>query len=216
MTRIPARLLPTQLGRWHVGPVRAGPTAHRPTGGALATPGLFTVGLGLLTVAWPLGWAPGWTYLLGGLGALAVLVEAVLRWPRGPVFAVTAGVVSCAVSTAGAPVLTAEGLFILCYLLAADAPPGRSAQWLRRQAVLPVAGLIAAGAVLAMDAVHLAASAWITVAGLTAAVAAYLIALPRRAQTPGPETPGPETPGPQVPGPQTSRSRDASSRPGSV
>jgi hypothetical protein len=160
--------------------------------------------LGLLTVAWPLAWAPAWTYPVAGLGAVAALTAP--RWRRGPVLAVAAGVVSCAVSTAGAAVLTAEGLFILCYLLAADAPPGRPAQWLRRQAVLLVAGLIAAGAVLAMDAVHLAASAWITVAGLAAAVAAYLVALPRHAQTPGPETPGP----------QTSRSRDASSRPGSV
>ena len=165
--------------------------------------------LGLLTVAWPLAWAPAWTYPVAGLGAAAALTAP--RWRRGPVLAVAAGVVSCAVSTAGAAVLTAEGLFILCYLLAADAPPGRPAQWLRRQAVLLVAALIAVGAVLAMDAVHLAASAWITVAGLAAAVAAYLVALPRRAQTPGPETPAP-----QVPGPQTSRSRDASSRPGSV
>jgi hypothetical protein len=177
-------------------------------------PAGLAVVLGLLTVAWPLAWAPAWTYPVAGLGAVAALTAP--RWRRGPVLAVAAGVVSCAVSTAGAAVLTAEGLFILCYLLAADAPPGRPAQWLRRQAVLLVAGLIAAGAVLAMDAVHLAASAWITVAGLAAAVAAYLVALPRRAQTPGPETPGPETPGPQVPGPQTSRSRDASSRPGSV
>jgi len=155
--------------------------------------------LGLLTVAWPLAWAPAWTYPVAGLGAVAALAG--LRWRRGPVLAVAAGVVTCAVSTAGAAVLTAEGLFILCYLLAAGAPPGRPAQWLRRQAVLLVAGLIATGAVLAMDAVHLGASVWITVAGLAAAVAAYLIALPRRAQAPGP---------------QTSRSRDASSRPGSV
>ena len=161
-------------------------------------------------MAWPLAWAPAWTYPVAGLGAAAALTAP--RWRRGPVLAVAAGVVSCAVSTAGAAVLTAEGLFILCYLLAADAPrPGPPAQWLRRQAVLLVAGLIAAGAVLAMDAVHLAASAWITVAGLAAAVAAYLVALPRRAQTPGPETPEPE-----MPGLQTSRSRDASSRPGSV
>ena len=194
MTRIPARLVPTQLGRWHIGPVRAGPTAHRPTGATTVALGLFTAALGLLTVAWPMAWAPTWTYPVAGLGAAAALTAP--RWRRGPVLAVAAGIVTCAVSTAGAPVLTAEGLFILCYLLAADAPPGRPAQWLRRQAVLPVAGLIAAGAVLAMDAVHLAASAWITVAGLAAAVAAYLVALPRR--------------------PQTSRSRDASSRPGSV
>ena len=175
--------------------------------------------LGLLTVAWPLAWAPAWTYPVAGLGAAAALTAP--RWRRGPVLAVAAGVVSCAVSTAGAAVLTAEGLFILCYLLAADAPPGRPAQWLRRQAVLLVAALIAVGAVLAMDAVHLAASAWITVVGLAAAVTAYLVALPRRAQTPEPETPGLQVPGlqvpgSQVPGSQTSRSRDASSRPGSV
>jgi hypothetical protein len=165
--------------------------------------------LGLLTVAWPLAWAPAWTYLVAGLGALAVLAAVLTRWPRGPVLAVVAAVICCALSTAGAAVLAAEGLFILAYLLAADAPPGlaRPAPWLRRQAVLLAAGLIAAGAVLAMDAVHLAASAWIAVVGLAAAVAAYLVALPpRRAQTPRPQTARP----------QTSRSSDASSRPGSV
>ena len=176
------RPTPPWLGRWHIGPVRGGPTAHRPTSGAIAV-------LGLLTVAWPAVWAPPWTYPVAGLGALAALAAAGLRWPpwrRGPVLAVAAAVVTCAFSTAGAAVLAAEGLFILAYLLAADAPPGlaRPVPWLRRQAPLLLAGLIAAGAVLAMDAVHLAASAWITVAGLAAAVAAYLIALPaRRPQT---------------------------------
>jgi hypothetical protein len=142
--------------------------------------------LGLLTVAWPAAWAPPWTYPVAGLGALAVLAAARLRWRRGPLLAVAAAVVTCAFSTAGAAVLAAEGLFILAYLLAADAPPGlaRPVPWLRRQAPLLLAGLIAAGAVLAMVAVHLAASAWITIAGLAAAVAAYLIALPaRRPQT---------------------------------
>jgi hypothetical protein len=144
-----------------------------------------TVALGLLTVAWPLAWAPAWTYPVAGLGALAVLAAAALRWPRGPVLAVTSAVISCAVSTAGAAMLAAESLLILAYLIAADAPRGlaRPAPWLRRQAVPLVAGLIAAGAVLAMDAVHLAASSWITVAGLGAAVAAYLIALPARRRT---------------------------------
>ncbi len=145
-----------------------------------------TVVVGLLTVAWPAAWAPPWTYPVAGLGALAALAAAGLRWRRGPLLAVAAAVVTCAFSTAGAAVLAAEGLFILAYLLAADAPPGlvRPVPWLRRQGPLLLAGLIAAGAVFAMDAVHLAASAWITVAGLAAAVAAYLIALPaRRPQT---------------------------------
>jgi len=137
-----------------------------------------TAVLGVLTVAWPLAWAPAWTYPVAGLGALAALAG--LRWRRGPALAVAAAVVCCAFSAAGAFVLAAEGLFILAYLVGADAPAGlaRPGPWLRRQAPLLVAGLIAGGAVLAMEAVHLAASAWITLAGLAAAVAAYLIALP--------------------------------------
>jgi hypothetical protein len=138
--------------------------------------------LGLLTVAWPLPWAPPWTYLVAGLGALAVLATAFLRWRRGPVLAVAAAILSCAFSHAGVAVLAAEGLFILAYLVAADAPPTltQPGLWLRRQAVLLAAGLIATGAVLAAYAVHQSASAWLTVAGLVAAVAAYLIALPKR------------------------------------
>ena len=87
-----------------------------------------TVVLGLLTVAWPAAWAPPWTYPVAGLGALAALAAAGLRWRRGPLLAVAAAVVTCAFSTAGAAVLAAEGLFILAYLLAADAPPAWSAR----------------------------------------------------------------------------------------
>ena len=155
--------------------------------------------LGLLTLAWPLAWAPAWSFAISGVAAAVVVAAAVLHWRPGPALAVAAAIVSCAFSAAGVAVLAAEGLFILAYLLAADAPPGlaRPVPWLRRQAPLLLAGLIAVGAVLAMDAVHLAASAWITVAGLAAAGAAYQIALPARR-------------------PQRSRSRDASSRPDSV
>jgi hypothetical protein len=125
-----------------------------------------TVALGLLTVAWPVAWAPPWTYPLAGLGGLAVLAAA--RWLRGPALAVTAAIISCAASAAGIAVLAAEGLFILGYLLVAGLPAGlpRPGRWLRGQLPL-VAGLIAAGAVLA-------------------AFAAYLIALPvlRRREPP--------------------------------
>jgi hypothetical protein len=96
-------------------------------------------------------------------------------------------------SRAGTAVLAAEGLFILCYLIAADAPqalnpsasgsgpgsPPSWGRWLRHQVRLGVAGLIGTGAVLAALALHQANAAWLTVAGLAAAVAAYLIALPR-------------------------------------
>ena len=145
-----------------------------------------TVALGLLTVAWPVAWAPSWTYPLAGLGGLAVLAAA--RWRRGPALAVTAAIISCAASAAGIAVLAAEGLFILGYLLVAGLPAGlpRPGRWLRGQLPLLVAGLIAAGAVLAAFAVQQAGTAWLTVAGLAAAVAAYLIALPvlRRREPP--------------------------------
>ena len=142
--------------------------------------------LGLLTVAWPLAWAPGWAYAVAVLGAAAVLAGAFARWRRGPVLAVAAAILACAFSRAGTLVLAAEGLFILAYLLAADAPPGltRPASWFRHQVFLGIAGLIASGAVLAALALHQVSSAALTAAGLAAAVGAYLIALPS-ARDPG-------------------------------
>ena len=142
--------------------------------------------LGLLMVAWPLAWAPAWSFTIAAAAAAVVVAAAVLHWRPGPALAVAAAVVSCAFSAAGVAVLAAEGLFILGYLLAADAPPGLApppglaapGRWLRRQAPLLVAGLITAGAALAAYAVRPPASAWLALAGLAAAVAAYLAALP--------------------------------------
>jgi hypothetical protein len=140
-------------------------------------------GLGMLVVAWPLAWAPVWAYVVAGAGAVAVFGAAFTRADRHrgwPAVAVAAAVASCAYSRAGTAVLAAEGLFILAYLVAADAPAGliRPGRWFRLQAWPALAGLIAAGAVLAALTWHRADSAWLTVAGLAAAVAAYLIALP--------------------------------------
>jgi hypothetical protein len=152
-----------------------------------------TVALGLLTVAWPLAWAPAGAYALAVAGALAVLGAAVANWRSGPALAAATAIVVSLLSRAGTAVLAAEGLFILCYLIAADAPrdlnPGISGagsgssaswgRWLRSQVRPGVAGLIGTGAVLAALALHQASAAWLTIAGLVAAVAAYLIALPR-------------------------------------
>jgi hypothetical protein len=134
----------------------------------------------LLAVALPLPWAPAWTYLLAAAGVLAALAAAVFRWRPGPALAMAAAIISAAFSGAGPLPLAAEGLFILAYLLLADAPPALavSAQWLRHQLPLAVAGLIAAGASLAAFAVRPSASPWLVLAGIAAAVAAYLIALP--------------------------------------
>lgn len=152
-----------------------------------------SVVLGLLAVAWPLAWAPAGAYAVAVAGALAVLGAALANWHSGPALAAAAAIVVSAVSRAGTGVLAAEGLFILCYLIAADARPGLNqgapgagpgssaswGRWLGGQVRLGVAGLIASGAVLAALALHQAGAAWLTVAGLVAAVAAYLIALPR-------------------------------------
>ena len=108
---------------------------------------VLAMALGLLTVAWPLAWAPAWSFAIAGVAAAVVVAAAVLHWRPGPALAVAAAVVSCAFSAAGVAVLAAEGLFILGYLLAVDAPAGLVApgRWLRRQAPLLVAGLITAG-----------------------------------------------------------------------
>jgi hypothetical protein len=136
--------------------------------------------LGLLTAAWPLPWAPAWTFALAGVAAAAVVAAAVLRWRSGPGLAVAAAIVSCAFSAAGVAVLAAEGLFILGYLLAVDAPAGLVApgRWLRRQVPLLVAGLVTTGTALAAYAVQPSASAWLALTGLAAAVIAYVGALP--------------------------------------
>ena len=72
-------------------------------------------------------------------------LAALIRWREGPVLA---AIIASAFSDAGPPVLVAEGLFILAYLLLADAPP-RPVSWLRHQVPLVVAGIIATGTALA-------------------------------------------------------------------
>ena len=167
--RLPARRAPSIT-----------PRLHARTNGAVAA------ALGMLVLAWPLAWAPAWAYAAAGAGAIAVLGASLFRAERSrgwPVIAVAAAVASCSFSRAGTAVLAAEGLFILAYLLAADAPAGLKGpgRWFRLQAFLVIPGLIASGAVAAALSLQRAESAWLTVVGLAAAVAAYLVALPARA-----------------------------------
>ena len=139
---------------------------------------LVGLALGLLAVAWPLAWAPVWAYVTAAAGVGAVLARTFLRRRPAPAIAVTAAIASAAFSRAGAAALAAEGLFILGYLLAVDAPRVRPGRWLRSRLRLCVAAVITTGAVLAALALHPSSSAWLAVAGLAAAVAAYLAALP--------------------------------------
>ena len=163
---------------------------------------LIALTLGLLTVAWPLAWAPAWAYVVTAAGVVAVLAGTFLRWRLAPVLAITAASTSAAFSSAGTAALAAEGLFILGYLLAADAPLVRPGQWLKSQLRLCVAGVIASGAVLAALALHPASSPWLAVVGLAAAVAAYLIVLPSARQLSRPRVGTAARPRPAAAGPE--------------
>jgi hypothetical protein len=176
MTRVPA---PASGPGRVIAPGRVLPPTGPSAARRVLAPAM-EISLGLLTVAWPLAWAPPWAYATAIAGAAAVSAAALARWTRGPVLAVAAAVAACAFSRAGTAVLAAEGLFILGYLLAADAPAAltRPGSWLRQQAFGGVAGLIASGAVLAALALHPVSSVWLTAAGLAAAAGAYLVALP--------------------------------------
>lgn len=122
-----------------------------------------------------------------------VLVAASLAGPQarwrivGTLAAVTAVTVS-AITRPDLAVLAWEGLLILGYLLLVDAPramPGTvTAHWMLRQLPLAVWGVFTAAIVLVMLAVPVPVSAWLLVAGAGAAVAAVVIALPRRPAQP--------------------------------
>jgi hypothetical protein len=152
---------------------------------------------GLLVVAWPMAWTAAWglavvigVLVIGVLGVGAVIVAAFDAVPasrrgrRGALAATVAAVAMSTFSHAGSGVLAAEGLFILGYQMVADTPAlsmlsrADQARWVRRQVPSLAAGLIACGVIVAVLAVHQAASVWLTVGGLAAAVLAYRIALP--------------------------------------
>jgi hypothetical protein len=124
----------------------------------------------------------------GLLLVAASLARPLARWPWiGTLAAVAAAAVS-ALGHPGTALLAGEGLLILGYLLLADAPaamPGRvAARWLRLQAPAAAWAVLASVAVLAGLSVGVRTSVWLVVAGAGAAVAATLIALPRRSRQP--------------------------------
>jgi hypothetical protein len=109
------------------------------------------------------------------------------RRETGTLAAVTA-VAQAAFGRPGTATLAAEGLLILGYLLLTDAPgamPGRVAlRWLRLQVPAAAWAALACAAVLLVLAVPVPVSAWLVAAGAGAAVAATVIALPRRSRGP--------------------------------
>ena len=128
-----------------------------------------------------------------GLVLVAVsLAGPLARWRFVGTLAAATAVTEAALTRPDLAALAWEGLLILGYLLLVDAPrrmPGTvTAHWLWRQLPLAVWGVFTAAIVLVVLAVRVPVSAWLLVAGAGAAVAAVVIALPRR--PPEPRKPG--------------------------
>jgi hypothetical protein len=127
--------------------------------------GLALLPAGLLLVAASLAGPPARWRVVGTLAAAVAVAESALGQP-------------------GLAVLAAEGLLILGYLLLVDAPPAMTGavtlRWLRLQLPAAAWGTLTAAVVLVVLAVPVPVSAWLLVAGAAAAVAATVIALPRR------------------------------------
>jgi hypothetical protein len=117
---------------------------------------------------------------VGLLGVIASLWR-VLAWAS--LVAVAAAIAGCVICVLAAPLLAADGLLILGYLLLLDIPRPIPAQaiprWVRRQRPLALAGLATSGAVMAGLALPVAGWWWLVLPGIAAAVAATAIALPR-------------------------------------
>jgi len=130
-----------------------------------------------------------WVLVALGLVLVAVsLAGPLARWRMVGTLAAAIAVTESALTRPDLAALAWEGLLILGYLLLVDAPramPGSvTAHWLWRQLPLAVWGVFTAAIVLVVLAIPVPVSAWLLVAGAVAAVAAVVIALPRRPPEP--------------------------------
>lgn len=143
---------------------------------------------GAAMIVVPAAGAPaGAVFTAAGAALVAASVVAPFRRWRGTgTLAAITAVAACAFARLPVTVLAAEGLLILGYLLVLDGPHGvplsaaALRRWLRQQAVTACWAAVTSAAVLVTLAVRVPASAGLVVAGTAAAVAAAIIALPRR------------------------------------
>jgi hypothetical protein len=167
-----------------------GGTTHPPRLGDVVTR-LATGCLGAGMILLPAPHLTGRSRVLVALGLVLVAVSLagpLARWRIVGTLAAATAVTEAALTRPDLAVLAWEGLLILGYLLLVDAPrrmPGiMTAHWLWRQLPLAVWGVFTAATVLVVLAVRVPVSAWLLVAGAGAAVAAVVIALPRRPAEP--------------------------------
>jgi hypothetical protein len=151
-----------------------------------------TASLGTAMIVLPALTLPSGVQVITVAGLLFVaasLASPLARWPGFATLAAVAAVASSALGRPGITALAAEGLLILGYLLLTDAPAamrGRvAARWLRLQAPAVLWAALASAAVLVVLGVSVPVSPWLVVAGAGAAVAATVIALPRKSREPG-------------------------------
>ncbi len=147
------------------------------------------LGAGMILLPTPHLTGRSWALVAVGLVLVAAsLAVPLARWRIVGTLAAAAAVTEAVLTRPDLAVLAWEGLLILGYLLLVDAPRGMSgriaARWLWRQLPLAVWGVFTAAIVLLVLAVRVPVSAWLLVAGAGAAVAAVVIALPRRPPQP--------------------------------
>jgi hypothetical protein len=150
-----------------------------------------TACLGVAMVILPAVSLPARGQVLTVAGLLLVaasLARPLARWHGLATLAAVAGVAGSAFGRPGTAALAAEGLLVLGYLLLTDAPaamPARVAvRWLRLQLPAVAWAALASAAVLLVLGIRVPVSAGLVVAGAAAAVAATVIALPRRSRQP--------------------------------
>ena len=160
--------------------------AHPPRLGDLITRAVTgCLGAGMVLLPMPLLHGRSLALVPAGLLLVAAsLAGPLARWRMVGTLAAGIAVAESVLTRPDLAVLAWEGLLILGYLLLVDAPramPGTvAARWLWRQLPLAVWGVFTAAVVLVVLAIPVPVSAWLLIAGAGAAVAAVIIALPRR------------------------------------
>jgi hypothetical protein len=147
------------------------------------------LGAGMIILPAPELPGRGWVLIVAGLLLVAAsLAGPPAKWRAVATLAAALAVLESALGRPALAVLAVEGVLLLGYLLLVDAPVAMpravAARWLWLQLPAAFWGTVTAATVLVVLAVPVPVSAWLLVAGAGAAVAAALIALPRRPRQP--------------------------------
>jgi hypothetical protein len=165
----------------------AGAAVKDAAAGGVAMAGAAASGVAMLAL--PALTAPALAQVITAAGLLAVAASLAGRSSPAATLAAAAAIAQCVIAQPATALIAADGLLITGFMLLADAPrhaaPPAARRWLRAQVPGIIAAVLVTGTVLAAITLPAASSAWIALAGIAAAVAAYLIAIPRQPRPPG-------------------------------